>query len=242
MTHTFTTMGTVVSVDAPGSSPETMAVIEQEFHRRDEQFSLYKTDSELSQIARGAINLAESTDAMRECYSRAVQWRRLTDGAFTPHRPDGVIDLSGIVKAEAMQAAADALNASGAVNWCINAGGDVLVQGTSAPHGPWSVGIVDPSDRAVLLATRKLTDDRPALATSGSAERGEHIWYAAPSSRDFIQVSVIADSIVTADVLATAIISGGQVSLDDSTARWPIDVLVVRRNGELLASPGFLRD
>jgi thiamine biosynthesis lipoprotein len=55
-------------------------------------------------------------------------------------------------------------------------------------------------------------------------------------------VSVIADSIVTADVLATAIISGGQVSLDDSTARWPIDVLVVRRNGELLASPGFLRD
>ena len=47
---------------------------------------------------------------MRACYSRALRWRSRTDDAFTPHRPDGVIDLSGIVKAEAMAAAGDVLD------------------------------------------------------------------------------------------------------------------------------------
>jgi len=233
-------MGTVVSVDAPGCSPSTLAMLEREFHRRDDQFSLYKEDSEISAIARGDRELQHSSAGIRECYSRAVEWRRLTDGAFTPNRPDGIVDLSGIVKAEAIQAAADVLISAGVPDWCINAGGDVLVGGSAADLTPWSIGIVDPFDRTALLATRDLTEDRPALATSGSAERGEHIWYSSPASADFAQVSVVAPDIVTADVLATAIIAGGRASLDDSTARWPIDVLAVTRDGELLATPGFL--
>ena len=240
MVHTFTTMGTVVSLDAPECSHETMHVVEREFHLRDDQFSLYKPESELSQIANGDIALANSSEELRECYARAVEWRRLTDGAFTPNRPDGIVDLSGIVKAEAMQAAASILDSEGISDWCLNAGGDVLVRGHSADQSVWSVGIVDPQDRTVLLATRRLTRSRPAMATSGSAERGEHIWYCSPASRDFIQVSVVAGDIVTADVLATAIIAGGQASLNDSTARWTIDVLAVTRNGELLVTPRFL--
>jgi thiamine biosynthesis lipoprotein len=233
-------MGTVVSVDAPGCTSETLERIEQAFHRVDEQFSLYKQESEMSRIARGEIELQRSSDTMRECYARAVEWRRLTDGAFTPNRPDGVVDLSGIVKAEAMQSAATILDSDGITDWCLNAGGDVLVSGHAANTTPWSVGIVDPQDRAVLLATRQLSMQRPAMATSGSAERGEHIWYSSPVRGDFIQVSVVAGDIVTADVLATAIIAGGKASLNDSTARWSIDVLAVTRRGELLATPGFL--
>jgi thiamine biosynthesis lipoprotein len=238
--HTFITMGTVVSLNAPECSRETMQVVEREFHLRDDRFSLYKPESELSQIANGHIALANSSEELRECYARAVEWRRATDGAFTPNRPDGVVDLSGIVKAEAMQAAADVLNSAGVHNWCLNAGGDVLVRGTTIDEGCWSVGVVNPADRGALLATRSLNDERPALATSGSTERGEHIWYSAPSSRDFVHVSVAATDIVTADVLATAIIAGGHASLTDSTAHWPIDVLAVTRDGQIFATPGFL--
>ncbi len=240
MRHTFSTMGTVVSVELSECSHGTLERLESEFHRRDEQFSLYKADSEISRIGRGELELQRSSEAMRECYGRALEWRRLTDGAFTANRPDGVIDLSGIVKAEAMLAAADVLDSDGLENWCLNAGGDVLVRGTTTDHQPWSVGIVDPFDRSLLLATKRLTNTRPALATSGSAERGDHIWRSTPASRDFIQVSVAAADIVTADVLATAIIAGGQPSLADSTARWSIDVLAVAHSGEIFATPGFL--
>jgi thiamine biosynthesis lipoprotein len=50
---------------------------------------------------------------------------------------------------------------------------------------------------------------------------------------------VVADDIITADVLATAIISGGSTALDDLTARFNVDVLTVDREGCLRATPGM---
>jgi thiamine biosynthesis lipoprotein len=52
-------------------------------------------------------------------------------------------------------------------------------------------------------------------------------------------VSVAAQDIVTADVLATAIVAGGRPTLDAVTARWDVDVLAVADDGGLLATPGF---
>ena len=81
---------------------------------------------------------------------------------------------------------------------------------------------------------------RRALATSGSAQRGDHIWRGGElAPADFVQVSVMADDIVTADVLATAIVAGGPAALDDITDRWDVDVLTVARNGRLMATPRF---
>jgi FAD:protein FMN transferase len=54
-----------------------------------------------------------------------------------------------------------------------------------------------------------------------------------------VQVSVIAGDIVTADVLATAIVAGGRDALDDVTDHWPVDVLAIDRSGAMLASRGF---
>jgi thiamine biosynthesis lipoprotein len=51
---------------------------------------------------------------------------------------------------------------------------------------------------------------------------------------------LLPPDIVTADVLATAIIAGGHVSLADATARWPIDVLAVTPDGQIFGTPGFL--
>jgi len=48
-----------------------------------------------------------------------------------------------------------------------------------------------------------------------------------------------AETGALADVLATAIISGGRESLDDSCARFSIDVLAIDASGEMLATPGF---
>lgn len=244
--HSFETMGTMVSIriaDTTLSEPDQIAAVtavQQECARLNGTFSLYRQDSELSQIARGELSLANSSEDMRAEYARALQWRERTQGAFTPHRPDGVMDLNGTIKAVAIDAAREILTQAGCENFSVNIGGDLTTAGNQSPEETgWITGIVDPADHATLLAAVRLTAEFPALATSGSAERGEHIWLRPESTKDFVQASVIAADIVTADVLATAIISGGQSSLDQITQDFAVAVMTVAPDGTLQANAKF---
>ena len=234
MRHVFRTMGTVASIDIADGDERMLPALELVFETVEQRFSLYRPDSELSRIADGRDTLARASDELRASYARALGWRGLTNGYFSPHRPDGVIDFNGIVKAEAIERAGQALEASGCRDWTINVGGDLL---TTAPT---PLGIVDPATPSSLLCAVALSGSRRALATSGSAERGDHIWLGDRlRPAEFVQVSVLADDIVTADVLATAIVAGGAAALDAITAEWDVDVLTVDRRGDLSATPGF---
>lgn len=235
MRTTFETMGTVVSLEWSGDGGQLRSVRDI-FEDADQRFSLYRPDSELSRIDDGSLELMDASSELREVYATALGWRGETGGAFTPHRPDGTLDLNGIVKAWAM---ADAGRTLGNGDWCLNVGGDVLVSGQAEGGAPWVVGIVDPDDRTGLLTAVPVVGARRAVATSGSAERGDHIWTRGRERAEFTQVTVLADDIVTADVLATAIVSGGTASLDDLTARFDVDVLTVDRAGELRVTPGM---
>ncbi len=300
--RTFLAMGTVVSLtvafpdghgdEATDRLDAASRVIEADFEALEARFSLFRDDSEASALARGVLRLAHASPLMRGYYTEAVDWRRRTHSAFTAERPDGVLDLSGLVKGRAIAEAGRSLAALGLHHWCLNAGGDVLVSGTPTPDPagasstdgggqratggraarPWLAGIVDPADRRTLLGAYPLGDEpstaasaaaspaaladasgagagtgaepatagiRLALATSGSAERGDHIWAVGRGRPEFVQVSVAAADIVTADVLATAIVAGGREMLDLATAQWDVDVLAVRRDGGLLATRGF---
>jgi len=236
MRHVFDAMGTTVSLSADGNAP--VSVIERIFGDADRRFSLYRADSELSRVASGDLRLVDASPELRATYAEALRWRRVTNGAFTPHRPDGVTDLNGIVKAVAMRDAAELLEASVAGEWTLVVGGDVVqsrAEGTSRP-----IGIVDPVDASTLICSLALAGDRRAVATSGSAERGDHIWLGGEyGAADFVQVTVVADDIVTADVLATAIVAAGYGGLDDICDRWPIDVLTIDRSGDMRATPGL---
>ncbi len=59
------------------------------------------------------------------------------------------------------------------------------------------------------------------------------------SDDEFSQVSVFADDIVTADVLATAIVSGGPETLRLVTEKWPVDVIAVDQDGTILMTPAL---
>ncbi|BCW20927.1 FAD:protein FMN transferase [Arthrobacter sp. NtRootA9] len=251
---TFECMGTVISLTFPDSSAgaqETQdepaaasAVVERLFRELDGTFSLYRPASKASRLARGELTLRGASPGMRARYAEAHEWRLLTEGAFSPERPDGVLDLSGLIKAHAIREAGRSLHALGRRDWCLNAGGDILVSGSPGP-GPvpdasWKAGIVDPADRNRLVSAYALGGParHAALATSGSAERGEHIWRV-NSGSDFVQVTVAAADIVTADILATAIVSGGMPMLDRAADRWDVAVLAVHADGSLMATPGF---
>lgn len=239
-THVFRTMGTAVSLIFGDGLPEraVLLAVESVFEEDDRRFSLYRRESEISRLARGEFSLSASSVELRAAYERAMKWRLLTHGAFTPERPDGVLDLSGIVKALSIDKARVLLERSGTSDAIIDVGGDAVVMGTD--HGePWVTGIVDPMNRSRLLCSVPLGGDRSAIATSGTAERGDHVWGAASSP--YVQVTTLAWDIVTADVLATAILAGGEESRDDVVGRWPVDVLTVDRDGALEMTPRMRR-
>lgn len=242
MRHVFHTMGTVASIELPGyvGADSVMATIEFVFSDAEERFSLYRDDSELARVNAGSLPLTDASLDLRHAYEKAMEWRALTDGAFTPNRPDGALDLNGIAKAWTMATAGRTLLAAGMGNWSLDVGGDVLCSGTQTDDAPWTIGVSDPVNRSSLLCAITLADGRNAVATSGSAERGDHIWLGGDRHvAEFVQVTVAADDIVTADVLATAIVSGGQLSLDEITAKWSVDVMTVDRDGQLRATAGF---
>jgi thiamine biosynthesis lipoprotein len=240
MRATFPTMGTMASLSTErGIGAGGLADVELVFADAERRFSLHRPGSELSRIAAGTLRLEEASAATIAMYAEALDWRRRTEGAFSPNRPDGVVDLNGIVKAAAMRDAAAVLDGSGAGVWTLVVGGDVVASAaTAGVRAP--IGVVDPVDRGALACSILLTGSRRAVATSGSAERGDHIWLGGQvAPADFVQVTVVADDIVTADVLATAIVAAGRGGLDDLCDRWPVDVYAIDRAGDAVATPGF---
>ncbi|MFC5502142.1 FAD:protein FMN transferase [Lysinimonas soli] len=231
-------MVSVTLADADAARTGLIERVEAAFSSADARFSRYRPDSELSRVVTGELALLDASEELTVTYAEAIEWRGRTDGAFSPHRPDGSIDLDGIVKSAAMRTVGELLDREGCHDWSLVVGGDQLVRGSGPDGLPWITGIVDPADRAALLCSIAVRAPRRAVASSGSAERGDHIWTVGLVP-EFVQVTVVADDIVTADVLATAIVAGGAATLDAACERWPIDVLTVDRAGELRATSGF---
>lgn len=238
---TFETMGTVVSLR--GATREAYAAVRAVFADYDHHYSLYDPSSFLSQVADGSLLLADTPVEVRNVYALALDWRERTGGAFTPHRPDGVIDLSGVVKSLAIRDAGAILDAASGgggtaadgADWMISAGGDVLTRGHYRQNTPWSVGVIDPARRDTVIGVVRLDAPRRAVATSGTAERGEHIWRRTTST--FVQATVVADDIITADVLATAIVAGDTDDLRRLTSDAEVDVVAFNANGTVWTTP-----
>lgn len=202
-------MGTVVSLRIPDRFEECRSAAVSDVRgvldMFDSMYSLYRDESPMSRLARGDVTLAGLEPSIRDTYARAIEWRNRTSGAFTPHRPDGVIDLSGIVKADAIAAGAAVLHANGVTEFSLNVGGDIVVSGDV----DWPTAIGHPTNPAEIIAGVALTSEWSAIATSGTHDRGEHIWRANHTGVPIVSATVISNDIVTSDVWATAIVSGG---------------------------------
>jgi thiamine biosynthesis lipoprotein len=246
----FAAMGTMVSLGvqlADVAWPNAFFAAKAAFEELEARFSLYRPESELSRIADGSLSLPRASVELREAYALAVRWRNDTGGAFTPDRPDGVLDLNGVVKALAIEQVGEVLRRSGAENFSINAGGDILYGGVAASGEAWTTGITDPLEPGVLLTSVELFGENRAIATSGFTERGQHIWLHGAGGGsvglgDFSQVSVMAPDIVTADALATAILAasdGHLARFADLAVPHGAEVLAVTPDGSVYATPGI---
>ncbi len=198
--HRFQAMGCEVVV--AGADPAAVAAV---FEDWEDAFSLFRPESELSRVNRSrgsivavsrlfaraltvALDVAAETDGLVDP-TLSGRWREVRLAGHLLSRPAGVaLDLNGVVKSLAVDAAAELIAGEGFVS----AGGDIAVRGpvdVSLPHGG---------------AIRVLEG---GLATSGTASRGRHLvdpGTGEPSDSPWEQVTASGASCLAADVAAKA--------------------------------------
>jgi thiamine biosynthesis lipoprotein len=205
----------------------------------DSTFSLWQPDTPMSRLSAGTARLGDMPTEVVEVLRACVRASVATGGAFRARRPDGRVDPTGLVKGWAVARVGRLLSSAGLRHWCVNAAGDVLVHGQARPGEPWVVGVINPDRPGELVDAVRLTHG--AMATSGTAERGAHLWNPLPhnGSTNVRSVSVVARDIVRADVLATAASAYG-----DEAASWlesltGVEGLVVRDDGQVDVTSGW---
>ena len=242
--HAEPVMGTVVSFDLrpqglPMAATRTaLAAACALLHRADETFSLYRPDTPLARFRRGELTVAECPPEVA-----AVSWlcrraRLISGGWFDPWALPGGFDPTGLVKGWATREAADILAQAGVGAAMVNAGGDIATFGVPARQPGWRIGIRAPQSPGQLSCVIELHDG--AVASSGTYERGEHIWdvFAAQPARAVAAASVSGPDLALADALATALVAAGSRGLEAVTAAG-YEALIVDTAGERISTAGF---
>ena len=238
-------MGLPVSVLARGEQAQSAradAAVREVFAElveADRVFSPYKSDSAVSLLARGEVGWDDVDPVVQEVAERCVRARELTGGLFDADLPDGGWDPSGLVKGWAVERAGDRLGEVSDLDWCLNAGGDVLV--LSPSNRPFTIGIQDPRNPGRMVASVARTDG--AVATSGTAARGAHLYdprTGGPVDTRWLSVSVSGSSLEYADILATAAFVAGEEWPAVLAALPGYEGLGVLADGNLFATTGWL--
>lgn len=201
-------MGTAISIDLRdvGVEDDVVGTAFDWLRQVDERFSLYKPQSEISRLARGELTVEECRVEVGDVLSLCEELREETQGVFNAWscRADGLLDPSGVVKGWAVERAAGILLLGGARNFCLNAGGDVVIRGEPEPGRAWRIGIRHPVEAGAVAAVVQGHD--LSVATSGAYERGDHIVDARTGipSRTLLSLTVAGPSLTMADAYATA--------------------------------------
>ena len=178
------------------------------FKRVDEAYSPYISSSDVMKINDKKLVEQKYSSELREILKLADTTKQQTDGYFDVWH-HASLDPSGIVKGWAIQRAAD-IFAKHTTDFYIEAGGDIQVSGKSPSKQSWKIGIRNPLDRTQNIAIVQLVNQ--AVATSGTAIRGQHIYnpHSDRPIKDVVSLSVIGEQIIDADRFATAAFAMGK--------------------------------
>jgi thiamine biosynthesis lipoprotein len=158
--------------------------------------------------------------------------------------PGAGLDLGGIAKGWTVDRVSEGLKQLS--GFAVNAGGDIFAGGKRADGSLWSVGVVDPIHPESNLTVLELTNR--AVCTSSTTKHnwrhngiyGHHLIdprSGKPSVSSIISATVIAESAVTAEIIAkTALIIGPGAGMEFIQNQSGIDGILVLNDGRLLRS------
>jgi thiamine biosynthesis lipoprotein len=212
--HAEHVMGTVVSIELADDLPAAAlsGMIDDTcawLHEVDQRFSTYRADSEVCRFRDGRLKLEECSADLRHVLDACADLWRDTEGYFDAYA-GGPLDPSGYVKGWCVEIASERLFAAGSRRHYINAGGDVRMRGSSADGSPWRVGIRHPWEADKVSWVLSMTDG--AVATSGTYERGAHVWNprTGKPAAGLRSVTVVGADLALADAYATAALAMGE--------------------------------
>jgi len=211
--------GTVLFLDVGSSALSEAAIdaavegVKKFVYGVDEDFSTYKDGSFVSRLRRGEISIDACPSEVQEVWGLCAIARDLTDGAFDPWAVAGGFDPSGYVKGWAADRVAQILMEAGCEHIQVNAAGDLTLRGginEKGVVGPWKIGVVNPDNRQEVLRIFEINDG--AIATSGTYERGAHIFDPATGTIAIgaKSATVLGPDGGLTDALATALMVSGE--------------------------------
>ena len=252
--ETSLAMGTIVTVKSHAPSPAIA-----EIKRLEQLFTIFNPSSEVSRInlAAGLSPIIVSPDTFN-AIEQAIKVSHLSNGAFDITlgrkgnyrdiildgknnsvwlKKNGMkIDLGGIGKGCAVEAARGKLKARGEKKALIDMRSSIAVIG-----GPWKIGLQDPQKAGQTMGTIILNDG-DALSTSGQYEQPGHIVDPRTGKKTggCLGVTVITADAGLADALTTAIFvmgpEQGMALLKKTNTRG----IIIAKSGKMLANGKIL--
>lgn len=146
------------------------------------------------------------------------------EGKLRKTIPEASLDLCGVAKGHALDRMADILSARDVSSYLLEAGGEVLVRGYHPQGRQWHVGI-ETASGGMPAFQHIMGLNGMALATSGDAANGGQVGGISfnhiidpqtelPVSNGVASVSVISETAMQADALATAfMVMGSKIGL-----------------------------
>lgn len=239
-------MGMAVSIDVRSAvGDEAVDEVVAWLHHVDRTFSTHRVDTPISRLGRGEIGLDDLDDEVLGVLALCEDVYVDTDGVFdvlaVPAPNGSRFDPSGLVKGWSIERSAEILERHGALDFCINAGGDIAVRGEAEPGVPWIVGVRHPDDPHTLAA-RLAVRGPVGVATSGTYERGAHI--IDPSTgeptAEVASVTIVGPDLTYVDADATTVFVMGVDGLTWLAEHHPDHHgFVITHDGRTLATPGF---
>ena len=220
--RTHPVMGTMASVHVhdevdPAVIDAAIGLVWMELDRLESIFSTFRSSSEISRINRGELHLLDASPEVIEVVDACTWLEHISKGAFRARRPgDMIVDPAGFVKGWATELAAQHLDRAGLRQWYLSVGGDIQTRGTARGELPWRVAIADPNcaDARAIAAIVEISGD--AIATSGIAARGRHLWDGRTDepAEALASMTVVGPNLTWADAFATAAFVMGSDGVD----------------------------
>lgn len=230
-------MGTTASIhvnDAVSQEEftEIVHIAHTELERLESMFSVFQPESEISRINSGALHHLDASPEVIEVLDHCAWLEQASQGAFSIRRSrtSSSINPSGFVKGWAGERTTSMLRSHGLEHFYLGIGGDYALIGGMTSDQPWRIGIVDPRDASQLVGTVDAVTG--AIATSGTAERGKHIWDARTETvaDSFLSVTVVGPQLMWADAYATTVFVMGEAGVEWMKQFPNYNVMPVREN------------
>jgi len=240
--RTHAVMGTMASVHVhdpidPEAIDAAVDSMWSELDRLEQIFSTFLASSEISRINRGELHLLDASAEVIEVVDACTWLEHASDGAFRARRPgDAYIDPAGFVKGWATDSAAKCLDRAGLRNWYVSVGGDIQTRRTAGDGSPWRVAISDPNSDDQHAIRAMVEVDGEAVATSGTAARGRHLWDGRTGRPvgELASMTVVGPHLTWADAFATTAFVMGLDGIDWVARFDGYRALAITRDGEIV--------